>query len=262
MLLGRRERVHDPVHGLGRVLGVKRREDEVAGLGGGQGRRHRLEVAHLAYEDHVRVLAEGGLEPLGEGGRVGSELALVDDALLVAVQELDRVLDREDVLVALLVDPVDHRGERRRLTGPGRPGNEHEAARLVREVEQHRRQAELLELGDIRRNRPHDRANRRPLEERVHAEAGLVRDCVREVDLPVGLEPLALLVVEDRVDDLARVLRRERRVVERAQPPAFAHHGRRTGGEVEVGRSGLDYLEQDVGEVEVHRLGPFIGICG
>ena len=37
----------------------------------------------------------------GEVVRVGADLALVDDAALVLVQELDRVLDREDVLLAL-----------------------------------------------------------------------------------------------------------------------------------------------------------------
>ena len=41
-------------------------EDEVAGLGGGQRGRDRLEVAHLADEDHVRVLAQRGAQGLGE----------------------------------------------------------------------------------------------------------------------------------------------------------------------------------------------------
>ena len=73
-------------------------EDEVAGLGGGQRGRDRLEVAHLADEDHVRVLAERRLQGLAEARRVRADLALVDDAALVPVDELDRVLDREDVL--------------------------------------------------------------------------------------------------------------------------------------------------------------------
>ena len=34
---------------------------------------------------------------VGEGVRVGVQLALVDEALLVRVEELDRVLDRDDV---------------------------------------------------------------------------------------------------------------------------------------------------------------------
>ena len=78
--------------------------------------------------------------PRLEALRIRAELALVDDALLVPVQELDRVLDREDVLVAGVVDQVEHRGERRGLAGAGRPGHEHEAARLLRELLEHRRQ--------------------------------------------------------------------------------------------------------------------------
>ena len=79
---------------------MERAEDEVARLGSGERGRDRLEVAHLADEDHVRVLAERGAESGGEAGRVGADLALVDDAALVAVEELDRILDRDDVVVA------------------------------------------------------------------------------------------------------------------------------------------------------------------
>jgi hypothetical protein len=64
----------------------------------------RLEVAHLADEDHVGVLAQGALDAGREGRRVRADLALVDDAALVRVQELDRVLDGEDVVVARAVD--------------------------------------------------------------------------------------------------------------------------------------------------------------
>ena len=95
-----REDVDDAVDRLRRVLRVQRREDEVAGLSGGQRGRDRLEVAHLADEDHVGVLAQRGAQREGEGRGVGAELALVDHALLVRVQELDRVLDGHDVLFA------------------------------------------------------------------------------------------------------------------------------------------------------------------
>ena len=63
--------------------------------------------------------------------RVAVHLALVDEAALVLVDVLDRILDREDVLAALGVDLVDHRRQRRRLAAAGRAGDEHQAARPV-----------------------------------------------------------------------------------------------------------------------------------
>ncbi len=51
------EHVDDPVDGLGRVVGVQRGEHQVAGLGQGEGEGDRLEVAHLADQDDVGVLA-------------------------------------------------------------------------------------------------------------------------------------------------------------------------------------------------------------
>ena len=83
VLLGGREHVDDAVDGLRRVLRVQRGEHEVAGLGGGQRGGDRLEVAHLAHEDHVRVLAQRGLQAEREALRVGAQLALVHDAVLV-----------------------------------------------------------------------------------------------------------------------------------------------------------------------------------
>src|SRR5207245_529635 len=87
----------------------------VPGVGGGDAGRDRLGVAHLAEQDHVGVLAESGAQRLAERDRVGADLALVDYAALVLVHELDRVLDREDVIGARAVDLVDDRRERRRL---------------------------------------------------------------------------------------------------------------------------------------------------
>ena len=131
---------------------------------------------------------------------------------LVPVQELDRVLDREDVVLALAVDHVDHRRQRRRLARAGRPGDEHEAARLAGELAQRPAAAPSesrlgISCGIRRKAALIDAA----LEEAVDAEAGDAGDRVGEVELLVVLEALALGVVEDRVDDLARVLRRQHR---------------------------------------------------
>ena len=100
VLLVRREDRDDPVDGLGRVQRVERGEHQVAGLRRVQRRLDGLDVAHLADQDDVGVLAQGGAQGLREARRVLADLALADHALLVLVHELDRVLDRDDMVVA------------------------------------------------------------------------------------------------------------------------------------------------------------------
>jgi hypothetical protein len=251
LLLGR-EDVDDAVDRLRGRLGVQGGEHEVPGLRRGQRGRHRLEVAHLADEDHIGVLTQSGLQRQREVLGVSADLALVDDAALVLVEELDRVLDREDVLLALLVDDVHHRGERGRLARAGRAGDEHEPARLARELLQHLGQAQLLELRDAVGDQPEGRGDRTALEEDVDAEAGDAGHGVREVDLLARLEALALIVVEDAVGDVARVLRRQQPVLgQRDDAAAHAQRGREARAEVDVGGPFVGHPGQDLREIEV-----------
>ena len=93
--------VDDAVDRLRRRVGVQRAERQVAGLGDPQRRFDGLEVAHLADQHDVRVLAERGAQRHREALRVAVHLALVDEAALVLVDVLDRILDGEDVVVPL-----------------------------------------------------------------------------------------------------------------------------------------------------------------
>ena len=190
------------------------REHEVPGLGRGQRGRHRLEVAHLADEDDVGVLPQHRLERPVERLGVGAHLALVDHALLVAVQELDRVFDGHDVLFARLVDLVDHRGQGGGLARAGRPGDEDEAARLLVRIVQRLGKTQLFELLDVDRDEAEGGAQAVALEVGVDPEARPAGDRVREVDLPFVLQPLPLVLREDAVDQLAGVVGAEPRVVE------------------------------------------------
>ena len=76
------------------------------------GRFDRFQVAHFADQDHVRVLPQRAANRLGERRHVDADLALVDRRLLVLVLKLDRVFDRDDVMVDVLVEVVDHAGQR------------------------------------------------------------------------------------------------------------------------------------------------------
>src|SRR5918994_7269704 len=91
--LVRWEKVYQAVYGLGGVHGVERGEDQVAGLGGGEGQLGAFCVPDLPYEYHVGVLPQHAPQGPREGGRIRPDLALVYDALVVSVNELDGVLD-------------------------------------------------------------------------------------------------------------------------------------------------------------------------
>ena len=83
--------------------------------------------------------------------RVGvlADLALVDQALLVLVHELDRVLDRDDVVGAVAVDVVDQRAERRGLARAGRAGDQHQPLGQVAELQDLLGEAHLLGGDDL-----------------------------------------------------------------------------------------------------------------
>ena len=106
---------------------MQRREDEMAGLGGSQGGLDRREVTHLADQDDIRVLPQDGAQALRVGLRIGADLALIDDALVRRVDVLDRILQRDDVLVPRMIDLIEDRRQRRRLTGAGFTGDQHDA---------------------------------------------------------------------------------------------------------------------------------------
>jgi hypothetical protein len=54
---------------------------------------------------------------------VRTDLTLMNEALLVWMDELDRILDGDDVQAARVVDQIDDRRQRGRFSGAGRPGD-------------------------------------------------------------------------------------------------------------------------------------------
>ncbi len=220
----------------------------MTGLGGRDRGADRLEVAHLADQDHVGVLAQHVLQGLREAVCVRPDLSLVDHAGLVSMQELDRVLDRHDVAGSLPVHDVDHRGERRRLARAGRAGDDDEAALEAREVHHDVREPEIVDVLDLERDHPEDGAHGVALHEHVHAETGPSRERIGHVQLELLLEPLPQLLRQDRVDHALQRSRRERRVVaRRLELTVDPHHRRGARREVQVGASLLQEGAEQLG---------------
>ena len=188
----------DAVDRFGGVDGVQRGEHEVAGFGGEQAGLDRFEVAHFADENHVGILPQRAAQRVGERLGVDRHLALVDDRLRVAVEELDRILDRHHVRLARVVDVVDHRRQRRALAAAGRARDQHEAALFLGDGLEHLRQAQLVDRADLHRDDAKHQPDRAALLEHVAAEAAEPGHAVGEVDFLRVLEFLALLRRHDR----------------------------------------------------------------
>ena len=166
-----------------RRVGVQRAEGQVAGFRDAQRGLDGFQIAHFADQHHVRVFTKGGAQRVGKALGVGVQLALVDHAILVHVHEFDRVLNGEDVVVPLGVDLVDHGGQRRGLARAGGSGDQHQTARFVAQLADHRRQSELVEGLDLERNQTEDRGRGAALVEDVGAEASQTFQSEGEVEL-------------------------------------------------------------------------------
>jgi hypothetical protein len=97
---------------------------------------------------------------------------------VVAVEELDRLLDREDVGGPLPVDRVDEGGEGRGDARAVGAAHQHEAAPLLGPLGHLVRQAQVVDGGDLGRDEAQHRADAVALHEGRHPEAPLARDGV------------------------------------------------------------------------------------
>ncbi len=113
------ELIDQSVHRHVRAVGVQRAENQMSCLGGFEGDADGFDIAHFADEHDIGIFAQGGPQRALEAVRVGMNFALVDEAFLVRVHELDRVFNRNDVVGALLVDEIYQRREALSIAAAG-----------------------------------------------------------------------------------------------------------------------------------------------
>jgi len=249
LLLMRWEDVHDTADRLGGVVRVEGRQHQVARFRGRQRLRDRLEVPHFADQDHVGVFAERAAERRRERQRVRTDLPLVDVALPVLMDELDRVLDRDDVVFAEAVHMVHHGRERGRLPRSGRARHKHQPAVFQRQLFEDRRHSKVVERLDLRRDQPQDEPLAQPLEERVDAEPPDSAEFEREIEVVGRLEPRLLVVGEDIVEHGMDILSGQERHLEPGELAVEPQRRVRPHREVEVRRAPFLGLNEEIGDI-------------
>ena len=162
VLLFAGKNVNDAVHRLGRALRMQRAEDQMPRAGGGQGQFDRFQIAQFADQNDVRVLAQRPAQGRGKRLGVQAHFAMIDQAAFAFVNEFDRVLDSNDMVLAVLVGVIHNGRQRGGFARPGRPGHHHQALVQHGEFLEHRRQrrVELLKIlerkdlaGNLAKNR-------------------------------------------------------------------------------------------------------------
>src|SRR5690606_7729685 len=181
---------------------------------------------------------------------IDADLTLGDDAALVLVHELDRVLDGDDVARTVLVAVADHRRQRGRLAGASGADEDDDAALGHRQRLDDRRQVQLFDGGDARLDATQHHADLVALVEAADAEAADAGDADREVALVGLFELLALRGVHHVQHKIARLLRRQRILGDRRQLAVHLHRGRDAGRDEQVRRLLVRHQLEEGGEVD------------
>ena len=228
----RGEHLDDAVDGVGGGAGVEGAEDQVARLGGGNGRLDGVPVAHLADEDHVGVLTQAGPQALGKAGGVLPHLPLVDGALVRLVDILHRVLQRDDVGVLGVVDLVDQGRQRGGFTGAGLARDQDDALVQLGQVQHRRRQTEIVQLRDFLPQQTQRQGGHPLLFEQMDA-AAVVREGVRGVQLP-HLHEFVKLCPGQEPGHVETVAFRQRRLVHIDHLPVLPVFGRQPANQMHI----------------------------
>ena len=209
-------------------------EDQVPRLGGGQRRLDGLQVPHLAHQNHVRVLPQGGTEAGGEAPRVPADLPLVDDALFRGIDVLDGVLQGEDVLGLVPVDLVEDCRQGGGLAGAGFAGDEHQPLAVGGKFGDDLGQAQLGQIGNMVVQKPDGGGPCLLLAEEVHPAAD-PGDGQRQVQFAHGLR-LADLGPGQLPGGLQAAVHRQRRAVHFPDGAVHPVAGRQPPDQMDVRR--------------------------
>ena len=94
-------------------------QDQVACFGSSQCQTDGGAVAQLAHQQHIGVFTQAGTQARLKVRRVAPHFALVDQALLRCVDELDRVFQGQNVGRPVGVDVMQQGCQQRRFSAAG-----------------------------------------------------------------------------------------------------------------------------------------------
>ena len=107
------EEVNDAIQRLIGAVRMQGRHAQVTGLGECNGVVHGLTITNLADQNDIGRLAQGVAQRSVPRIGIHAHFALRDHAILVLMHKFNRIFNRNDVPISVLVAVADHRGQRR-----------------------------------------------------------------------------------------------------------------------------------------------------
>ena len=163
----------------------------------------------------------------------------------IAMQELDRILDRYDVRKAIQVYVLQHGGQRGRLARPGNPGYEHKPARRHGDLLGNRRKIELADRARLKRDYAKGISDRSPLLVCVDAKATHSGNTERVIRFLEFRELLHVASGHRLLGDVPNILEPDGRELHRDEIAVDAQCWRPTDLYVKIGRAALHHLVQN-----------------
>ena len=86
---------------------------QVTRFGRSEGQANGLKIAHFPYQNNIGIFPQRGSQRFRKPQCVAVHLALINQAALTVMNKLNRILDRQDMILAAVVYVIDHCGKRR-----------------------------------------------------------------------------------------------------------------------------------------------------
>src|SRR5713226_5287345 len=252
-LFRRREDRDNTLNRFRRVESMQSRKNQVAGFRGEQRRGNGFQVAHFADQNHIRVLTQGGAQRGGKVRGVHFDFALIDEALFVAVQELDGVFNGDQVIGAVGIDAVDHRRQRGGFTGTGGARYQHQAALFLANLVDDGGEIQFVGGANFCWNDAQHHPDVAALLENVDAEAAQARNAIGHIQFRGFLELLLLAVGHHAEGHRKHLFGRDaRHVGERGKQAVHAQVRVIADFQVQVGRFVFDRAAEKIVNADSH----------
>ena len=151
------------------------------------------------------------------------------------MDELNRVFDGDDVVLAIFVAVVNHRGERGGFARAGTADENHKAAFFHHHVFQDGRQIEAVEIRDFAGNGAEHQRRRAALHHGIDTEAAGVGQADGEVAFVGGRKFFDLFGRHNRKSDFHTFFSTQRLIAQSRDFAVHLHGRREIGGNEKVG---------------------------